>query len=203
MIYEKHKKGWMCFLDHYSWWLMQRHFRSIRFVGDLQNRGLPSLIIGNHFSWYDGFIQHHLNKKYLGKKFHVMMLEEQLSRYTFLQNVGAFSVKKSSRDIIRSLNHAADILSHPENMLILFPQGEIQTLYTQPFQFQKGIDFILKKTDNLQIIFNVNLVDYFSFKKPELSIYFKEYEGPSAPLIDLQSAFNDFAAACRKQQVEE
>ncbi len=195
MIAEKHKKGWIVFLDFYSRWVMKRHFRSIRFVGHVQDRGLPTLIISNHFSWYDGFIQYHLNKRTLSRKFHVMMLEEQLRNYPFLQKVGAFSVQKKSRDIIKSLNHAAEILQNPQNMLLLFPQGEIQTLYTQDFKFEKGLDFILKKTGDVQIIFNIN---------PELSVYVQEHVGPAFEVLDdINIAFNRFANECKSRQVEE
>lgn len=204
MIKEQHNRAWIAFLDRYSWWLMKRQFRGIRFLGEVHDRGLPVLMIGNHFSWYDGFIQYHLNKRILHRKFHVMMLEEQLQRYKFLNKVGAFSIYKKSRDIIKSLNHAVDILHTPQNMLLLFPQGEIQSLYTQPFHFEKGLDFILKKVDTIQIIFNVNLLDYFSFKKPELAIYFKEFDTSKAHDIHtLETAFNGFSLDCKNRQVEE
>jgi 1-acyl-sn-glycerol-3-phosphate acyltransferase len=204
MIREEHSKAWTRFLDYYSRWLMKRHFRSIRYCGDVKDRGKPVLIISNHFSWYDGFIQYHLNKRFLGKRFHVMMLEEQLRNYPFLQKVGAFSVQKKSRDIIKSLNHAVEILQNPHNMLLLFPQGEIQTLYTHNFKFEKGLDFILKKVGDVQIIFNINLVDYFSHKKPELSVYFQEYsESALYTFDDLCAAFDRFAHECKSRQVEE
>lgn len=204
MIKEQHNRVYIAFFDLYSTWLLKRHFKSIRLIGEPPERHLPVLMIGNHFSWWDGFLQYRINKNYFQRRFHVMMLEEQLRRYPFLQKVGAFSIQKKSRDIIKSLRHCIDILQDSNNMLLLFPQGEIQTMHTRRYKFESGLDFILNRLDDAQIIFNINLVDYFSNKKPTLTLYFKEYhQQESWTRQDMQSDFNDFAEQCIARQVEE
>jgi hypothetical protein len=85
---------------------------------------------------------------------------------------------------------------------LLFPQGEIQSIYTDYFKFENGLKYILanKKTD-IQLIFNINLVDYFSDQKPSLTVYFKKYDlQKSKSLKDIEADFNHFAQQCKLQQ---
>lgn len=98
--------------------------------------GLPLLVIGNHFCWWDGFIQQRLNKTFFHRTQYVMMLEEQLRRNPVLSRCGAFSVRKNSRDAVRSLDYAASLLNDPANMLIFFPQGRIESIHKDSVGFR-------------------------------------------------------------------
>ena len=175
MIKANHSYLGVLFFKYYSKIKLKNHFQDIRFVGDIEDLGKPILVISNHFSWWDGFIQLQLNNLLFKRKFHVMMLEEQLEKFKILNKGGAYSVQKNSRDILNSLNYSVDLLNDNNNLLLIFPQGEIQSLYTDNFIFGTGLNYLLKnrKTD-FQLIFNINLVDYFSESKPTLTIYFKE-----------------------------
>jgi 1-acyl-sn-glycerol-3-phosphate acyltransferase len=202
MIKSSHSLWGRLFFNNYARIKLNKQFQNIHFVGSIEDNGLPTLIISNHFSWWDGFIQIMLNKKILQRQFHVMMLEEQLRKFMLLTKYGAFSVQKNSRSIIESLNYSIDLLNDSKNLLLLFPQGEIQSLYTDEFKFETGLQYILsnKKTD-IQLIFNINLIDYFSDKRPSLTIYFKKYElTKSDKLQDIEADFNHFAQACKIQQ---
>jgi len=204
MIKANHTFGGRIFFNLYSGIKLKKQFREIRFIDDLEDAGLPVLIIANHFSWWDGFIQLQLNKRFFKRSFHVMMLEEQLNKFMLLNKGGAFSVQKNSRDIIESLNYSLDLLSDPKNVVLLFPQGEIQSLYTTDFRFETGLNYLLKnlKTE-IQLVFNVNLVDYFSNQKPELRLYYKTYPlRPDSSLKSIESDFNLFAKECKLQQKE-
>jgi len=86
-------------------------------------------------------------------------------------------------------------------MLLIFPQGEIQSVYTDYFQFEKGIEYILKKSrPDLQLVFNVNLIDFFSDKKPSLWVHFTHFNHTGKNLREIESAFNHFAENCKNNQ---
>jgi 1-acyl-sn-glycerol-3-phosphate acyltransferase len=204
MIKANHSFWGKLFFSIYSRVKLKKQFQKIHFKGEFEDRGLPVLILSNHFSWWDGFIQLQLNERFLKRRFHVIMLEEQLEKFMILNKAGAYSVQKSSRKIIESLQYTINLLSDNNNVVLLFPQGEIQSLYTQDFKFESGLEYILKnKQKDFQFIFNVNLVDYFSEKKPTLSVYFKNYD-PQHPmnLQIIEHAFNGFANECKLQQKE-
>lgn len=205
MIKARHTYFGNLFFNYYTHIQLKRYFREIKFVGQLERNTKPILVIANHFSWWDGFIQLWLNNKLFKRKFHVMMLEEQLKKHMILNKGGAFSIRKSSRDILESLLYASELLKNSSNIVVVFPQGEIQTLYKHSLVFEKGIEYITRKVDleNIDIVFNVNLVDYFSYKKPSLNIYFKKYDiNEGINIESIQYNFNEYLEECISKQVE-
>ncbi len=157
------------------------------------------LLIPNHFSWWDGFFGWHINKQIFRKKFHVMMLEQELSQRMFFSRVGAFSVNLGSRSIIESLNYSIDILADPSNLLLMFPQGKLDSQHVNSVKFHKGIERIAARVSNTRIIFAVCLTDYFANRKPTLTISLKEYSGP-IELEIMQQEFNNNLQHCIVQQ---
>lgn len=204
MIKANHTWLGTTFFRLYSRYRLRRNFLNIQFCGDFNDTGKSVLILGNHFSWWDGFIQNHLNNSVIQRKFHVMMLEEQLRRNMILNRTGAFSVKKSSRDIVESLHYCVELLKNPDNMVLIFPQGEIQTMHTRNFVFERGVEYILRQPQiNIDLIFNVNLIDYFSKSKPSLNIYYKNYALKSpADITQIERDYNDYVRECIEKQTE-
>ncbi|MFC2112998.1 lysophospholipid acyltransferase family protein [Bacteroidota bacterium] len=182
---------------------LKNHFRQVYIEHIHQSYQSPVLLIGNHFSWWDGFIGYYLNFTIFKKRYHVMMLEEQLEKRMFLSKVGAFSVNKSSRSITESLSYSSEILSNRDNLLLLFPQGKIETIYTRSFVFERGIEKILTGLPETPIVyFMVNLVDYFSKEKPSLFIRTEKFDG-DLTRENIQDSYNRFYDNCVSKQVED
>jgi len=86
--------------------------------------------------------------------------------------------------------------------LMMFPQGSIESLYHRNFHFAKGIERILEKCDPVpEIVFNINLVDYFSRPAPTLFIRTRTYQGGKTTQ-EIEKAFNQFHVHCIAQQHE-
>lgn len=131
-----------------------------------------------------------------------MMMEEQLKKYMFFNKSGGYPVKKGSRSIIETLNYTIQLLAGKNNLVLLFPQGELQSLYIQSMRFESGIGHIMKKvTNEIQIIFLVSLVDYFSNPKPGLFLYLKEYAGSDFTKENLQEEYNHFYTTCISENI--
>ncbi len=197
----------------HSWWFervfnlylafaFKRSFRKIETVGSVTDKGMPMLVIGNHISWWDGFWILRLNQKKFRRRFYVMMLEDQLHENKFLSKLGAFSIRKKSRDMIQSLNYASGILQNPGELLLLFPQGEIHSQYDVPVNFQKGWGRMLSKVKNpVQVLMVVHLLDYFSHPKPTLRQYvFSPEQTENFSCDQLESIYNDFYKQCLVKQ---
>jgi len=181
------------FFQFYAVKIIKRNFANIQIIGNFNEKNLPILLISNHISWWDGFWAMYLNLKILKRKFHFMMLEEQLQKFWFFNFTGGFSVNKNSKSIIETLNYTSQLLENNENMVLIFPQGKIQSINNQEIKFEKGIDRILKKTNKkVQLIFMVNLVDYFSNKKPSINMYIKEFEFENFDFGEMQNSYNIF-----------
>ena len=128
-----------------------------------------------------------------------MMLEDELAKRSFMRQGGAFSIQPGSRSMIDSLNYAAELLQNPGNMVLLYPQGKIHSLYETDIQFGTGINHILKKAGSqVQVIGFVVLLDFMSRAKPTLRFYLKEMI--YSPELDLNAAYQKFFNECLEKQ---
>lgn len=185
----------------YTLWKLRSRFRNVRIIGEFKDRDLPVLLISNHISWWDGFWVMYLNMKVLKRKFHFMMLESQLRIHRISNHCGGYSVNKKAKSIIESLKYTCELLNNPKNLTLIFPQGEIQSLHNQHFEFGNGVEWILKdRGGKVQILFIANLVDYFSSPKPSVNIYIKEYEDLIYTTENLQNQYNVFYKNCVENQ---
>ncbi len=197
----KHNFFIYSFFQWYAVWLIKRKFSKANIIGRFNDKNLPVLLISNHISWWDGFWAMYLNVNILKRKFHFMMLEEQLRKFWFFNYTGGFSVNKKAKSVIETLNYTSELLSDSKNMVLIFPQGEIQSMHLQTFQFEKGIHHILRgKEGNIQMLFMANLVDYFSTPKPIINIYIQDYEDSSLNLESIQNSYNEFYRRCVENQ---
>jgi len=205
IIKSRHRPFFTWFFRAYSIQMIRWHFRKVTIHGEFQDRGLPVMLIGNHFSWWDGFIANFLNIRVFHRKFHVMMLEEQLNSRMFLNKAGAYSIKRGSRSVVESMQYTVDLMSKAENLVVLYPQGVFESQYRSPVRFEKGVCTIATRvTNEVQLVFYVALVDYFSYRKPSLSVYLREVplEIALAP-ESIESAYNTFLSECTWQQKPE
>lgn len=188
------------FFQHYTRYLLRTRYHTVSIENHFADNGNAVLLIGNHVGWWDGFWAMYLNLKVLKRKFHFMMLEAQLMRYRFFNYTGAFSVNKGSRSVVESIRYASDLLNDSKNMLLMYPQGRLHSMYEHHFQFEKGIERMLKNRERkVQVVFSANLVDCFTEPKPSLSIYTENYEG-ACTVEALEHAYNDFYARCLENQ---
>lgn len=202
MIQSNHDSLTIWFFDLYFRLRMFFQFRGIAIDGEVPAAGKSVLLLQNHFSWWDGYWSFYLSKRVFKRKFHVMMLEEQLRKRMFINRCGAFSVRKDSRELIQSLHYAVDLLDDPNKLVCLYPQGQIQSQHQTPVKFEGGASWILKKSKtDVQVCFCVSLVDYFSQPKPVVRFYLKSYEGAKTNEA-LETAYNEFRNQCIKRQHE-
>jgi 1-acyl-sn-glycerol-3-phosphate acyltransferase len=189
------------FFKRYAVWIIKRHYKSVCIIGEFEDKKLPVLLISNHISWWDGFWAMYINLKVLKRKYHFMMLEDQLRKYWFFNYTGGFSVNKKSKSMIETINYTSELLTDNKNMVLLFPQGEIQTMHNQNFVFEKGFERILtNKEGKVQIVFLANLVDYFSSPKPGVYFYIQEFSQKVFDSGTIQESYNDFYRQCIENQ---
>ncbi len=192
------------FFKFYSVWKTKLNFNPVEIRGKVLQKDLPVLLLSNHSTWFDGFWAEYVNQKIFSRKFHFMMLEPQLRRYWFFNYCGGFSVRKNSRSVLETIGYAAELLTAPGNIVLVFPQGEIQSIHNQTIRFERGAELILKRLQNpVQIVFLVSLTDYFSSEKPRLSLYLQEYTGEDFSTKTLENAFQAFHNHCIEQQIRD
>jgi len=191
----------------FKWFIrfkINRNFIPVKITSEIIEKNLPVLLITNHNSWWDGLWVEYVNQQIFKRKYHFMMLEEQLRKFWFFNYTGGFSVRKNSKSIIETLDYTRQLLTNKNNLVLMYPQGEIQSMHEPVFKFERGLEHILKKMENpVQVVFMVSLVDYFSNPKPGLFLYLKEFDGMDFKTETILLKFSGFYADCvEKQKLE-
>lgn len=200
MIEAKHTRWGTAFFRLFSSLGLRRTFARIVYVEKPTLTDASVLMIGNHFSWWDGFIQWQVNRRFFNKRFYVMMLESQLSKNPILKYGGAFSIQKNSRAMLDSLRYAHDLLQDKQNLVLMFPQGALESQHEHHPRFEKGLEVVLRNLDDsVQVIFNLNLTDFFAEKKPSLYVYMETYVGLRTH-VEMEAAYRAFVKRCLERQ---
>lgn len=189
----RNKDNWFKFnfFSRYISRRVKKHFHEISYNSIQVDPKKSVLLVANHYSWWDGFLLFHLNKLLLKKKFHIMILEETIIKHGFLKYVGCFSVSKGSKSIIETLKYAGNLLDNPQNLLVIFPQGNLNSNFTDAVNFEKGLGKLVGfSRQNFQYIFAASFMEHFSEPKPTAFIYLKTTENANfASLAAVQSAY--------------
>ncbi len=176
MIKAEHKNWAELIFNPYINHLLRNNFNGFYVTGDLHDLSkYPGLIITpNHFSWWDGFITSFLIRKLTRKKVFTMMLEDQLKKYWFFKKVGAFSINPSNPiSINRTMDYTRNVLNEKENIVVLYPQGEIQSLTSDDIIIKPGLKLILGKSSGGKFVLPLALkIEYGKNKKPDIAAGF-------------------------------
>lgn len=193
------------FIRFYIKWRVGRYFHKIQFDTIEIDRNRSILLIANHYSFWDSLILFCVGDKIFGKKFHVMVLEETLRREPFLKYGGAFSVKKNTEDVLLSLDYAAKLLNDPNNLVLIFPQGQLSPNFTPHIKFEKGVQRIIDKAQGkFQLVFAAGFIQYFKHFKPTATVYLKTESViyASKSITELQNAYQQYFDASKQLQTE-
>ena len=204
MIKDKPNKLAVWFLINVVERYLLSRFQKLSFHGDLKiDKQKASLVIMNHFSFNDGFVMLRLSRLILKKSFRIMVIEAQLKAIKIIRYIGCFSINKNSKSMIESLNYASELLKDPNNILGIYPQGEVYSMHLNRIHFESGLTHILKKSKDtsFQIIFVVCMLDYLDSFKPHARVYMEEYQGPH-DLKTMESSYNKFYKTCKIKQQE-
>lgn len=161
------------------------------------------LLLCNHFSWWDGFLAGHLIDSHFKKHFHIMMQEDHLQKRKWIKYLGGFSIKKSSRESLNSLQYAASLLNDPKNALVLFPQGALESMHCEQIHLEKGYEYLIKQIKgDCQIIFCVNIMDYFESFKPSITMNLLDCgTNKNFNSGNLSALINQFYSTAKKMQI--
>jgi hypothetical protein len=134
------------------------------------------LLLCNHFSFLDGFFAYYLCFKVLNKKqkikgLYTMSVKKQMEMKPWLKRTGSFSVAPGTRSVAESLDYAAELLNTPGNVLLYYPQGNLESIHIRHIEFKDGVYEIVKKIKgDCQLLWCSILTEYFESTKP--SVYF-------------------------------
>jgi hypothetical protein len=153
-------------------WFMRRRFNKMIINGVEIKPNHSYILMCNHFGFIDGFFAYYICFKYIIKKqklggLYTMSVKKQMEKKWWLKYFGSFSVEPGRRSVDESLDYAAGLLSTPGNILLYFPQQDLESQHIRYIDFKDGIYEIVTRTKgNCQLIWSSNLVEYFESTKP-------------------------------------
>ncbi len=172
-------------------WFFRRRFNKM-VLNDIDIKPNHSYILMcNHFGFIDGFLAAYICFKYIHKKqkiraLYTMSVKKQMEKKPWLRYAGSFSVEPGKRSIDESLDYAASMLDTPGNILIYFPQGNLESEHIRHIEFKDGLYEIATRTKgNCQLIWSSNLTEYFESTKP--SVYMDMLDCGTTREFDFES----------------
>jgi 1-acyl-sn-glycerol-3-phosphate acyltransferase len=131
------------FFSYYLHWYIGRHFHGLRLAnpGRFSRTTGPLIIFVNHASWWDPLSCLVLSRHFLpGASHYGPMDEAALRHYGFLRKLGFFPVENGTRRGAAQFIHAAhQILSTPNSVLWISPEGRFTDMRTRPAIFRPGL----------------------------------------------------------------
>ncbi len=200
MIKAKHSNFADFIFKPYIYNLLKKNFFSINIIGDIPKVDdyIPLILAPNHSTWWDGFFVYLINKELYKRRFYIMILEEQLSKYNFFTKLGGFSINKlNPKEIIRSLDYISDEMKMYKNSIItIFPQGELLPNFVRPISINKGIHKLVNiHQSELQILPLAIKVEFLKEEKPTVFFKFgnlyKSEKYNSEMMLDLQTELEE------------
>jgi 1-acyl-sn-glycerol-3-phosphate acyltransferase len=208
MIKAKHQKYPTLIFNFYLKFLLKRNFSHFWIINDLpSNNDLPLLVTPNHFSCWDGFFIQFAFNKLSARRLNILMLEEQLEKYTFFNRIGAFSLKRDNpKELIKGQEYISTLLNDSNNYVVIYPQGEILPFHQRPLKLKKGITYFIKDApDNLLILPVAIKIEYSELKKPSIYLRFgtsftkqsllNQWDGYEGSFLENLDSINSFSGS--------
>ncbi|MFC1669956.1 lysophospholipid acyltransferase family protein [Spirochaetota bacterium] len=177
MIRANHKKWARFIYNIYINSLIKKSFSAFYLANPFPRlpEGKGLLITPNHTSWWDGFFVDYMTRRFHDKLLHVMMLEEQLSRYWFFAKLGAYSIDPGNRESVQeTMDYTGEVINKNENIAIMFPQGILKSYRRRPIKLKKaGINMIVSGKEKNFVILPVALkIQFYTERHPEVIAHF-------------------------------
>lgn len=190
MIKAQHSKTARLVFNTYINRLLRKSFTDFQMVNSIPE--IPNdkslVITPNHISWWDGFFIDYVTRRFINKKFHLMMLESSLTQYWFFRKLGCYSINpQNSSSVKETVKYTREVLKDASNFVVTYPQGEIEPFEKRPLSIKEGLKLFLK--DNLQtVVLPVGFkIQYYNEKNPSILCRFGE-------VLSSDQVVNDFNA---------
>jgi 1-acyl-sn-glycerol-3-phosphate acyltransferase len=165
----------MGLFQFYLRWYVGRHFHGLR----LANGGRfptsvegPTIIYLNHPSWWDPLTCILISRHFLPHADHYAPMDEAaLARYKFFAKLGLFPVEMNTgRGALQFIRSSTEIVSTPNSVLWLTPQGNFADPRKQPLVFKDGLASLLSRLPRATLLPLALEYVYWDERLPEILV---------------------------------
>ena len=133
----------LSFFANYLNWYIGRHFHAIRLANSprFPRTAGPLIVYANHASWWDPLAFIVISRYFLPPASHYAPMDAAaLKHYALLRKLGIFPVEAGTRrGAAQFLRAANEILSAPNSVLWITPEGRFTDMRTRPAIFRPGL----------------------------------------------------------------
>jgi 1-acyl-sn-glycerol-3-phosphate acyltransferase len=140
----------------YVFWYLRRHFHALRLANAdrFPATRRPLIVYLNHASWWDPLVSMLLSHRFLMDADHYAPMDaEALKRYGVFRRLGLFPVEmgtpRGAAQFMRAANH---ILSQPDSLLWITPEGHFKDVRARPVVFKPGLSALLSRLDRVTVV---------------------------------------------------
>lgn len=170
MLTARHQWFIQAFFGWYFRFTFRRQFAG--FIGELPDCPPNKAVcwLSNHSNWWDGVWPLLLNGQVWKRRFYVLMLQKELEKRQFLRGLGAFSIAPGQRSMVESGKYLASLLHSPQNVVLLYPQGQLESMHEHQIRFAPGmLRYACQQNEQINWLFSAFFLDYGA--QPKAAVY--------------------------------
>jgi hypothetical protein len=197
------------FFAFFIYCLLRFRFKKIEIKEARVRANVSYILMCNHFSFWDGLWALYLtiyaiDKQQPVKALYIMSVKKQMEKKWWLRYIGSFSIEPGKPlSVEESLNYISEKLNTPGNLLLYYPQGNLESSHIRHILFEQGIyEIITRIKGECQLIWCSTVIEYFESLKP--SLYFDLLDCDTNKEFDfeqLKSKVNQFHLQALKSHV--
>lgn len=134
------------------------------------DKNLPTLLVANHCSWWDGFFLARLQREIAPTGILLtVMLESELRKYPLFRKLGAVGLDpKNPVSVARAFCKLKEFTKQQSRPVIIayFPQGEIRPQFEPTLSFKPGVELLIRMLRPLQLIPVALAIEPMTASKP-------------------------------------
>jgi 1-acyl-sn-glycerol-3-phosphate acyltransferase len=144
--------------SRYVGWMLRGQFRAVRLSVrswlPTEDAPRPLVVYLNHPSWWDPLIAFWFARRFLPGRRHFGPIDDaQIARYGLFKWIGLFGVEKGTGSGARRfLRVAQGLLSAPESVLWLTPQGRFADARERPVRFAPGLSHLATRLPDVHFV---------------------------------------------------
>jgi 1-acyl-sn-glycerol-3-phosphate acyltransferase len=164
----------LAFFASYLPWYIGRHFHALRLAnGDrFPSATGPLIVYANHASWWDPLSLIVISRHLLPEASHYGPMDAAaLKHYGMFRKLGMFPVETGNpRGAAQFLRAAREILSTPNSVLWVTPEGRFTDMRTRPAVFRPGLAALVARTGACTLVPLALEYTFWDERLPEILI---------------------------------
>ena len=98
-----------------------------------------------------------------------MVMKKQMEKNWWLRYIGCFSIDPGKRSIEETFAYTSSLLAKPNNLVVMYPQGNMESTHIRHIKFEDGLNQIIPKINGkCELAWTSNIMEYFESTKPSL-----------------------------------